>query len=84
MKSLLVSNFPLTLGDLNPALNTLVPDLSLVCFFVHSFCLFCNVSPERLTIFVTFRGFTLYREKLLLELSHKTANIITRQVNALK
>ena len=33
--------------------------------------------------FVTFRGLTLYREKLLLELSRKIANIITRQVNAL-
>ena len=34
--------------------------------------------------FVTFRGLTLYREKLLLELSRKIANIITRHVNALK
>ena len=33
--------------------------------------------------FVTFRGLTLYREKLLLELSRKIANLITRQVNAL-
>ena len=33
--------------------------------------------------FVTFRGLTLYREKLVLELSRKIANIITRQVNAL-
>ena len=56
---------------------------SFVCFFVLSFCLFCTVSPERLMAFVTFRGLTLYREKLLLELSRKIANIITRQVNAL-
>ena len=34
--------------------------------------------------FVTIWGLTLYREKLPLELPRKIANIITRQVNALK
>ena len=34
--------------------------------------------------FVASRGLSLYREKLLLKLSRKIANIITRQVNALK